>query len=174
MAKKMTKNELVAALLLEDDIGYTEAELTAMTNKELGSMLQANSVKPVEEAPIEEAPIVETHPIEAGNFGEVPVDKSVETVKKEPKVSAKQKAYDLFKANEAMKSSELLDLVCNELSMDRKVASSYLCYYRRDFGIQAQRGLSKEEKLMNFINDQFSVDLTEGQMKAILSTINED
>lgn len=173
MAKKMTKVELVAALLLVEDIGYTEVELTALTNKELGSMLQANSVKPVEEATIE-APVVETHPIEAGNSDEAPVEKSVETVKKEPKVSAKQKAYDLFKANSEMKSSELLDLVCNELSMDRKVASSYLCYYRRDFGIQAQRGLSKEEKLMNFINDQFSVDLTEGQMKAILSTINED
>jgi len=108
------------------------------------------------------------------NPARVVTKKRGEALRVDKKVSAKDKAYDLFKTNAELKSTELLNLVCLELSMDRKVASSYLCYYRKEYNIVATRGLTKEDKLLAFINDQFSCDLSEGQMKAILSSINED
>lgn len=88
--------------------------------------------------------------------------------------TAKEKSYKLFADNASLSSSELLNLVCKELGMDRKVASSYLCYYRKDNNIVANRGLSKEEKLKNYINEHFATELSEGQMTAILATINEE
>lgn len=112
------------------------------------------------------------HFVANGAKVEAPTKAAKASVEKGP--SAKDRSYELFAANPNMSSSELLNLVCKELSMDRKVASSYLCYYRKDNNIQATRGLSKEEKLKAFINDHFATDLSEGQMKAILASINEE
>lgn len=205
---KLTKVQLIEALANVNH-GMSLSELEALTNKELGALLQS-SPKIEAEPQIEEEPKVlpigysimkeaddafyiimpngkeseNTHltydlalneAIEDALANPTPIKKrGSSSTSVDKKVSAKDKAFDLFKANGELKSTQLLDLVCQELEMDRKVASSYLCYYRKEYNIVANRGLSKEDKLKAFINDHFSCDLSEGQMKAILSTINED
>lgn len=159
---KLNKEQLIAELV-KHETGYTQEDFTKMTNKELGALLQAQT-KP------------QTDPQDTPDG--TAVEQSTEQENPAPapkKVPAIKQAYALFDQHHAtMESADLLDLVCKELEMGRKVASSYLCYYRKERNITAQRGLSKEEKLKNFINDHFSTDLTEGQMIAILHTINED
>lgn len=176
---KLNKEQLIAELV-KHETGYTQEDFAKMTNKELGALLQAQT-KPLDEvsnpqdlppAPDGTVTVVEQSTTEQEN----PAPAEQQTVEPAPKkVPAIKQAYALFDQHHAtMESAELLDLVCKELEMGRKVASSYLCYYRKERNIMAQRGLSKEEKLKNFINDHFSTDLTEGQMIAILHTINED
>ena len=226
---KMTKIQLIEALaLVSHDASLSDLE--AMTNKELGALLQSSPKKdlPVLTAEDEQdqafvdslKPVVESTPVltlpvgysvmkesDSAFYVVMPNGKESEythetyeqalqeaiadaianptqivTKKRgadqkpsvDKKVSAKDKAFDLFKNNASLKSPDLLDLVCKELDMNRKVASSYLCYYRKEYNIVATRGLTKEDKLKAFINDQFSCDLSEGQMIAILHTINED
>lgn len=230
---KMTKVQLIEALA---NVQHTASlsDLEAMTNKELGALLQSSPKRDVvtlEKAPVQLGELVEiteenieldkagkveqtetlplgysimkeeedafyivmpngkeseiTHTTYASalteaiedakaNPAQVVTKRRGEGVSVDKKVSAKDKSFELFKNNADLKSTALLDLVCLELSMDRKVASSYLCYYRKEYNIVATRGLTKEDKLKAFINDQFSCDLSEGQMKAILSSINED
>lgn len=178
---KLNKEQLITELV-KHETGYTQEDFAKMTNKELGALLQAQT-KPLDEvsnpqaAPdgtvVEQSTAEQENPATADNGPDLSTGVHIDPAPK--KVPAIKQAYALFDQHHAtMESAELLDLVCKELEMGRKVASSYLCYYRKERNITAQRGLSKEEKLKNFINDHFSTDLTEGQMIAILHTINED
>ena len=168
---KLNKEQLIAELV-KHETGYTQEDFAKMTNKELGALLQAQT-KPLDEVSNQQAAPDDTVAVVEQSTAEQENPAPAEPAPK--KVPAIKQAYALFDQHHAtMESAELLDLVCKELDMGRKVASSYLCYYRKERNITAQRGLSKEEKLKNFINDHFSTDLTEGQMIAILHTINED
>lgn len=171
---KLNKEQLIAELV-KHETGYTQEDFAKMTNKELGALLQAQT-KPLDEVSNPQATPDGTAVEQSTAEQENPAPAEQQTTEPAPKkVPAIKQAYALFDQHHAtMESAELLDLVCKELDMGRKVASSYLCYYRKERNITAQRGLSKEEKLKNFINDHFSTDLTEGQMIAILHTINED
>lgn len=90
-------------------------------------------------------------------------------IAKEP--SLKDKCFEYFKANPSLKSTQLLDHVVNTFNCTRKVASSYLCYYRQDNGIQAIRGLSREDKLKKSIFDVYGIEVQDDKLTTIINLI---
>lgn len=85
--------------------------------------------------------------------------------------SLKEKCFDFFKNNPTMKSTQLLDHVVNTFNCTRKVASSYLCYYRQENNIQAIRGLSREDKIKKSIFDVYGIEVSEDKLTTIINLI---